>query len=200
MIQRQLKLRLNTSQEQQRTTWLFQLTGLWNWAIRKVELDAQDGIYYTRHAFHNLLADHSKKIGIPSHTLQGMLDTAYTAWQRCLKKLAKKPTLKGQRNKLTSVPFPDPFNAPNGTHIHIPGIGHVRFHAQGIPQGRIKSGRIVRRASGWYLCLFIDAAPQVMAHSGNDQIGIDPGFHHLLPGSERPTKAAARWCLESSGL
>ena len=99
MIQRQLKLRLNTSQEQQLTTWLFQLTGVWNWAIRKIELDAQDGISYTRKAFHNLLADHGTKIGIPSHTLQGMLDTAYTAWQRCYKKMAKKPRLKGRVSK-----------------------------------------------------------------------------------------------------
>ena len=62
-------------------------------------------LVYSQKAFHNLLADHGKKLGIPSHTLQGMLDTAYTAWQRCFKKLAKKPKLKGQRNKLTSIPF-----------------------------------------------------------------------------------------------
>jgi putative transposase len=180
MIQRQCKLRLTTAQEDQLTTWLFQLTGVWNWAIRKIEQDAKDGISYTRQAFHNLLADHGKKIGIPSHTLQGMLDTAYTAWQRCYKKLAKKPRLKGQRNKLTSIPFPDPFKAPEGTRIHVPGIGHVRFHAQDIPAGRITSGRIVRRASGWYLCLFIDAQPQTIPHTSDDAIGIDPGFHHLL--------------------
>ena len=61
--------------------------------------DAKDGIYYSQQAFHNLLADHGKKLGIPSHTLQGMLDTAYIAWQRCYKKLAKKPKLKGRRNR-----------------------------------------------------------------------------------------------------
>jgi transposase len=109
-----------------------------------------------------------------------MLDTVWVAWQRCYKRLAKKPRLKGQRNKLTSIPFPDPFNVPEGTRIHIPGIGHVRFHAQEIPQGRIKSGRIVKRASGWYLCLFIDAQPQSIPHTGDGAIGIDPGFHHLL--------------------
>jgi len=180
VIQRQLKLRLNTSQEAQLQTWLFQLTGVWNWAIRKIEQDAHDGIYYPPKAFRNLLADHGKKVGIPSHTLQGMLDTAYTAWQRCYKKLAKKPRLKGQRNKLTSIPFPDPFKAPEGTRIHVPGIGHVRFHAQDIPAGRIKSGRFVKCASGWYLCLFIDAAPQHIPHTGESVIGIDPGFQHLL--------------------
>ena len=75
MIQRQLKHRLNVSQEGQLNTWLFQLTGVWNWAIRKIEQDAKDGIYYSPKAFHNLLADHGKKLGIPSHTLQGLLDS-----------------------------------------------------------------------------------------------------------------------------
>jgi hypothetical protein len=69
MIQRQLKLRLNTSQAQQLDTWLWHLTGVWNWAIRKIEADAKDGISYSQQAFHNVLADHGKKLGIPSHTL-----------------------------------------------------------------------------------------------------------------------------------
>jgi len=47
MLQRQLKLRLNTVQEAQLDLWLCQLTGVWNWAIRKIELEAKDGIYYT---------------------------------------------------------------------------------------------------------------------------------------------------------
>ena len=176
MIQRQLKLRLNSTQEQTLHDWLWHLTGVWNWAIRKIEHDANDGISSSQKAFHNLLADHGKKLGIPSHTLQGMLDTAYTAWQRCYKKLAKKPRLKGRRNKLTSIPFPDPFKAPTGTRIHIPGIGHVRFHAQDLPQGRLKSGRIVKRASGWYLCLFIDAQPQDIPHGLMVRSALIPVF------------------------
>lgn len=51
MIQRQLKLKLNTRQEQTLCQWLWHLTGVWNWAIRKIELDAHDGIYYTRFDF-----------------------------------------------------------------------------------------------------------------------------------------------------
>jgi putative transposase len=180
MIQRQLKLRLNTSQAQHLDTWLFQLTGVWNWAIRKIEQDAQDGIYSSQKAFHNLLADHGKKLGIPSHTLQGMLDTAWLAWQRCSKKLAKKPKLKGKRHRLNSIPFPDAFKAPTGTRIHVPGIGSVRFHKQAIPRGRLKSGRIVKRASGWYLCLCIDTQPHSIPTVGTGAIGIDPGFLHLL--------------------
>ncbi len=180
MIQRQLTLRLNNRQEAQLLTWLFQLTGVWNWAIRTIEHDGHDSIYYTPEAFHTLLAEHGTKLGIPSHTLQGMLHMAHTAWQRCDKKLAKKPTLKGRRNTLTSLPFPDPFKAPDGTRLHVPGRGPRRFHSQDIPKGRLKSGRIVRRASGWYLCLFIDAQPQDILHVADGQIGMDPGFSSLL--------------------
>jgi transposase len=117
---------------------------------------------------------------MPSHTLQGMLSTAYMAWQRCFKKLAKRPRLKGQRNKLSSIPFPDSLKPPVGNTIGVPGIGRVRFHKQRLPDGRIKMGRIVKRASGWYLCLFIDTTPQAIPHTGQAQVGIDPGFHHLL--------------------
>ena len=180
MIQRQLKLRLTAPQEHQLTDWLWHLTGVWNWAVRKLELDAKDGIYYSPKAFHNLLANHSKTLGIPSHTLQGMLSTAYTAWQRCFKKQAKRPKLKGQRNKLNSIPFPDPFHGPEGNDISVPSFGRIRFHAQALPDGKIKGGRIVKRASGWYLCLVIDAAPNEIPHLADGEIGIDPGFSHLL--------------------
>jgi putative transposase len=180
MIQRQLKLRLKPRQEQQLDAWLWHLTGVWNWALHKTELDAKDGIYYTPTTFRNLLAGHGTKLGIPSHTLQGILDTVHTAWQRCFKKLAKKPRLKSQRNKLNSIPFPDPFRTPDGNRISIPGMGRVRFHKQPLPEGKLKCGRLVKRASGWYLCLFIDAEPNDIPRLADGHIGIDPGFHSLL--------------------
>ena len=110
------------------------------------------------------LADHGKKLGIPSHTLQGMLDTAHIAWQRCYKKLAKKPKLKGRRNRLTSIPFPDAFKAPVGNahpcaRHRVCALSQARH-----PLGKLKSGRIVKRASGWYLCLCIDTQPNSIPH------------------------------------
>jgi transposase len=184
MIQAQLKLRLNTKQDAILTGWLWNLTGVWNWAVKKIELDAKDKIFYSPKEFHNLLAGHSEKMEIPSHTLQGMLSQAHLAWSRCFKKLAKKPHLKGLRNKLNSIPFPDPLRAPVGNHIAVPGLGSVRFHRQDIPEGKIKCGRIVKRASGWYLCLFIAADREPIAHTAHGQIGIDPGFKSLLTTSE----------------
>ena len=184
MIQTQLKLRLNTKQDAILTGWLWNLTGVWNWAVRKIELDAKDKIFYSPKDFQNLLAGHSEKMEIPSHTLQGMLSQAHLAWTGCFKKNAKKPRLKGMRNKLNSIPFPDPLRSPKGNHIAVPGLGSVRFHRQDIPEGKIKCGRIVKRASGWYLCLFIAADREPIARTAHGRVGIDPGFKSLLTTSE----------------
>jgi transposase len=184
MIQAQVKLRLSATKEQQLNDWLWFLTGIWNWAVRKIEQDAKDGIYYTGIGFQNLLADHGKKIGIPSHTMQGMLAQAHTAWSRCFKKIGGKPRLKGNRNKLNSIPFPDPIKSLEGNHVKLPGVGLLRFHKQDIPEGKIKCGRIIKRASGWYLCLFIDAERKPIQRIADGMIGIDPGFKDLITTSD----------------
>lgn len=46
MITRELKLKPNKKQVKQLEEWLWILTGVYNWALRKIELDAQDKIYY----------------------------------------------------------------------------------------------------------------------------------------------------------
>ena len=180
MIQTQVKLKLSARQERQIDRWLWHLTAIWNWGIKKIEHDARDDVYYTPKGFQNLLAGHSQKLGIPSHVLQGVLATAHQAWTRCFKKTARKPRLKGRRNKLNSILFPDPVRLYPRGRVALPGIGRIRYHKQEIPAGKIKCGRIVKRASGWYLCLFIDAEPNTILRTANGQVGIDPGFSHLL--------------------
>jgi transposase len=83
-------------------------------------------------------------------------------------------------DKLNSIPLPDPIKAPVGNRIAVPYLKDVRFHKQALPEGKIKCGRIVKRASGWYLCLFIDAEPNVILQLASNSIGIDSGFKHLL--------------------
>jgi len=175
-----LKLRLRPSQERRLEQWLWRLTGLWNWAIRKIELDAKDRVYHNKRAFSYLLKGHSQKVGIPVEVLCGVTDDAYRSWRRCFNGLARAPRLKGQRNRMNSIPFKRQIQAPVGNTINVMGVRGLKFHPQPLPEGRIKAGRIVRRASGWYLCLFIDAEPNAIAHRSNDAVGIDPGFSTLL--------------------
>jgi putative transposase len=180
MIQRQLKLKLTKRQERDLERWFYHLTSVWNWAIRKIELDGMDGIYYTPKGFQNLLTGHSKKLQIPSHIIQGVLATAYLSWKRCFTGHTKKPRFKGQRNKMNSVLFQDPIQKPRNSRITLLGLRSVRYYKQELPTGKIKCGRIVKRASGWYLCLFIDAEPNTVPRIASGQVGIDPGFNHLL--------------------
>lgn len=180
MIIRKLKLKLNHTQEDRLNGWLWNLTGVWNWAIKKIERDAADKIYYSLFDFQNLLAGHSKKLGIPSHTIQGIAVQAHTAWSRCFKKTAKKPRLKGRRNQLNSIPFPDPFSPPKNNRVRVAGLGWVRFYKQELPEGKIKCGRIIKRPSGWYLCLWIDAVHTFPVKETDKAVGMDPGFSTLL--------------------
>ena len=137
MIQVQLKLRIKPKQKVILNEWLLVLTRVWNWAIRKIELDGKDGIYYSKKEFQNLLVNHGKKLEIP-------------------------------------------FRRPDGVHIKIPGLGILRFHKQDVPEGKIKCGRIVRRASGWYLCLFIEGETKTIPLRSNCVVGIDPGYTSTL--------------------
>jgi putative transposase len=180
IIQCQVKLKLRPAQDRMLNRWLWHLTSVYNWAIRKIELDKDGGVVYRRSEFRNLLAGHSQKLGIPSHVLQGTLMTAFDAWGRCFKKLSRRPRLKGRRNRLNSISFPDPITSIKSDRVTLLGVGCVRFHKQVLPSGRIKSARAFKRASGWHLCLFIEAAPTVIPHVGDGQVGIDPGFATLL--------------------
>jgi putative transposase len=184
MIQFQIKLKIKHRQEKELERYLFHLYKIWNWGIRKIENDGKDHIFYSKNDFQNLLRNHSKKLELPSHTIQGMLEMAWTAWKRCHKKISKKPRLKGMRNKLSSIPFPDPIKYPTNNRIKLPKIGSLKFHKQEIPDGKIKCGRIVKRASGWYLCLFIDAQPKAIQAKKSRIVGIDPGFKNNLTTTE----------------
>ena len=145
MVQYQLKLRMTKAQEAECARWLYHLASVWNWAVRKIELNAKHKLYFSKVAFQNLLAGHSHKLGIPSHVLQGVLCTVYDAWQRCFRGLGGKPRLKRVRDKINSIPFPDPIARPHGNRVSLVGLGRVRFHKFELPEGRIKCGRIVKR-------------------------------------------------------
>lgn len=180
MIVRELKLKLTKKQESILNEWLWILTGVWNWAVRKIELDAKDGIYYSQYGFEALVVGHGKRIGVPSVVMEATLRIVYRSWRQCFKGVLRKPRLKGQRNKLNSVHFKSRIKPPANNRIKLPLLGSVKFHKQELPPGTIKCGQAVRRASGWYLCLFIDTEPNAIPKTSDGEIGIDPGFKDLL--------------------
>lgn len=163
--------------EATRIEWLPIRTSIWSWSIRKIEMDARGRIYCTPKEFQNVLPGTSKSLGIPTPPIRGMLALAYQSWQRCY----KKPRHKGRRNRLNSIPFPDPvIYLPVEGRIRVPGLGMVQYHKRDVPRGKNKNGRIVRRAFGWYRCMFIDAEQKAIPATGDGAIGSNPGFKHLI--------------------
>lgn len=192
MIQIKLKLRLNNTQQRKLDGWLINLSSVYNWSSRKIGQDSKANIrfdkkknkwvngYYNKFDFTELLAGHGKKIGIPNHTIREMALIALNAWIRYFKQLSGRPKLKGTRNRLNSIPFPDWVKRPVGNRVSLPGIGSLKFFPQDIPAGKIKCARVVKRASNWYLYLTIDAPTKEISRVASNQVGIDPGFRHLL--------------------
>lgn len=176
VIQVQLKLRPTKSQERTLNRWLWHLTAVWNWAVKTVEREPTLSSFDVK----RLLNGHSRKLGLPRYVLGGTVATAHVAWRRAFMGISRRPRLKGRRRPLSSIAFDHWDAAPKGRRITVPGLGPIRFHAQDIPVGTIGSGRIVRRASGWYLCLFVKAEPRPIAAIADGEVGIDPGFKSLL--------------------
>jgi transposase len=174
-----VKLKLRPAQERQLARWLHRLTGVYNWAIRKIENDRRGGIYYSRWRLESLVAGHGAKIGVSQHAVDGAVRTAHMAWDRCFRKLGGAPKLKGRRNRLNSIYFTHTLQSRPAGKLHFPVLGTVRYHAQAVPSGHIGCARLVRRPSGWYAALFVKV-PLGEPSVGTEQIGIDPGFSHLL--------------------
>ena len=181
MLRRELKLKPTKNQVKQLEEWLWCLTGVYNWVIRKIELDANDKIYHSKFDLQNYCANSSKKMGIPSHTIKAMIFQAYDAWDRCFKRKSKKPKLKSVHNKLRSICFPDELKRSRITDnkILLPIIKRVRFYKQEIPKGKIKQVRVIKRASGWYCQLCIDTTHVFKVKNTKNVVGIDTGFKDL---------------------
>lgn len=197
MIRCRLKLKLRPAQERQLDRWLWHLTAVYNWALLKIEHDAADGIYHTRYDLFGLLVGHSRRLGVSAKTLEGTVSTAHTAWQRCFKGLARRPRLKGRRNRLNSIP--SRLFGFDARRLRLDGLGALKFHQQEIPVGRVISVRVLKRASGWYCSLVIDAEPNAIPIVSADEIGIDPGFSSLLTLSNGEVVAHPRE-LEASAI
>jgi hypothetical protein len=64
VVQYQLKLRHSKAQKRKQLEWLPMLASIFNFGVRKIELNARNKVYFLAHDFQNLLAGHSERLGL----------------------------------------------------------------------------------------------------------------------------------------
>jgi putative transposase len=121
-----------------------------------------------------------------------------SAGQQILRRLdsAYMQFIKGQRGR-PRFRRPDSFNsvgfrpgdgaAVKDDRLYIQNVGkmRVRWH-RALPEGELKNIIVVRRASGWYVCLQVGMADDPIPASTNPPVGIDMGISHVLALSDGP--------------
>lgn len=152
----------------------------WNWLVCKIHLDARDGIFHTDYDLGALLNGQGTKCGLPQQTLRKLAKDRLASWKLCWKGQRGRRKLKGRRNRFSSIPFQQGVKRHSRTHLRLPSVGLIRFRHRGrVPERRIKAARLVRKPAGWYVTLFIDAAPSRITPKGDDVVGIDLGYETL---------------------
>jgi len=98
--------------------------------------------------------------------------------------------------------------ALKGGRLYLQNVGFVpvRWH-RAVPEGELKHIIVVRKPSGWYVCLQLEMQETTPSHSVNPPVGVDMGITHALALSDgtffespRPLQGslAALRCLQRS--
>lgn len=116
MQNRTVKIYPNKKTQNQWVQHLFQLTGVYNWAIKKAQTTLDLNFSWKtninllkekilRNYLLDQITDHSKRCELSSKAIAGAITDAVDAKSRFLNKQNKKPKLKSKRNKLNSIYF-----------------------------------------------------------------------------------------------
>jgi hypothetical protein len=73
VIARELKLKRNRKLDQEIEKSLWHLTGVYNWAIRTIELRKNAGLGYSAFDLIHLVSGHAQKSGVSSQALSGAI-------------------------------------------------------------------------------------------------------------------------------
>lgn len=136
--------------------------------------------------------------GIHSHVLQVVvadLDKAFQAFFRRVKSGEKPgyPRFRG-RNRFDSFGLKEYGNGfkIDGRRLRVSGVGRIAVRWHRPIEGKIKTLRLVKKASGWYACFSVECEPQPLAVTGRD-VGIDVGISNLITTSDGESVPPQRW-------
>jgi putative transposase len=187
MLVREFKLKPTVKQSKAINTALWQMVSVYNTALSKCFAGLRIRNIPSKFDLIAEFSGHGKKAGLNQDAIAEMCKTVRKAFDRWLSKdqagkRSGAPKKKSKRNKVTSITYglASRVNAPKNRHINVPGFGKMRCSNQELPLGKIKGGRLVKRASGYYFQYVIDANHVQVVTEDAPEVGIDPGFKTLL--------------------
>ncbi len=191
MIIREVKLKTTVKQSKAIDTVLWQMISVYNTALMKCFIGLKTGFIPSPFDLMKEFKSHGKKSGINQNGIQECCVTVRKAFDRWLLKdntgkRFGRPRRKSQRNKVTSITYgqASEIKKPKERRVNVPGFGKIRCSKNELPEGRIKGGRLVKRASGYYFQFIIDIDHSQELNKDAQPIGLDPGFSSLLTTSD----------------
>lgn len=169
------------------TEWFQIGTAVWNWALSRYQ-QTQHETRRGRTNYFDLCADakgHAVRIGFNAQCLEAILKDHEMAWQRYRDGIAGEPRRKGLRNRLSSLPLRNDkryntLRRDGRKALRLPGLGAFRTGGmRGLPDAQLVTGRVHRRARGWYVTITLDAEPKAIPLVGRGAVGIDLGYSTL---------------------
>lgn len=112
---------------------------------------------------------------------QRVLHRLDSAFREFFKGQRGKPRFK-RRDRFNSVEYTAGNGAAiKGGRLYVQNVGdiRVRWHRR-LPDGSLKSIRILRKPSGWYVCFAMEMPDSEPEPSSKPAVGIDVGIHHAL--------------------
>ena len=193
MLIREYKSKLTVKQIKAVDLSLWQMRSVYNTALTKCFQSLQQNSRLI--SLFDLISQfngHGKKADLNQDAIAECCKQVHRAFERWLYsdengKKGGKPRRKSARRPIKSLTFgmASRIQAPKegGKKIGVPGLGQIRVCGQknDLPVGKIKGGRLVKKASGYYFQYVIDASHQQEINSASTlEVGLDPGFTHLL--------------------
>lgn len=152
-------------------------TGVWNWALGQYL--ANGPVRPTYASLCRATRGHATRLGFNSMSLQGLLKDVDLSWRSYRSGLRGQPHWKGERNRLSSIPFRQAISV-DGRSVQVPSLGRVRARGfRGLPEAKVLTCRLLRRPRGWYFALVLDAEPTAIPLVSSGAVGIDLGYSTL---------------------
>lgn len=191
MLTREVKLYPTTYQKDKIETMMKQLVSVYNFSLIKVEIQLHKSGFINEYEIITNFNGHGKKSGLPQDSIAESVKEACRAYRRYIlpskdRKTLGEPKKKSGRNYLKTIVYGQGSRLlqPKGGRVNIPLLGSVRCSKNVIPPGKVRGGRLVKKASGFYLQFVGDFITNKTVTLSKKIVGIDFGFKDLVVTSD----------------